>query len=101
MLNRHLCFVLMVAFALSGCQEEESLGALVLEQVLVGMEELSFSGNENDGMPIDRSITLVFSRPLNQASASGAISLAAANQPVNIDISFSNQGNSVIIFPAG
>src|SRR5690606_24667574 len=45
--------------------------------------------------------TLIFSRPVNQPTANAAISLSAQNQPVNIDISFSNQSNSVIIYPVG
>lgn len=98
---RYLFYSLIVISVLGSCKEEETLSMLRLEQVLVGMEELSLSGDENEGMPIDRSITLVFSRPLDQQSARTAISLSAKNQAVAIDIGFTNQGNSAVIYPVG
>ncbi len=101
MLNRYHYFFLIVAFAFSGCKEEESPSPLTLEQVLVGTEALDLSQQENKGMPIDRSITLVFSRPLNQQTAHAAISLTADNQPVPFDIGFTSQGSSVVIYPVG
>src|SRR5690606_38522748 len=101
MLNRRCRFLLLIfPFVLSGC-EKDRVDMLTLEQVLVGTEELNLDGAASDGMPVDRSITLLFSQTINPSTAGAGISLLAENQAVDMEISFSNQGNRVILYPVG
>lgn len=84
----------------AGCKKDP-VGKLTLEQVLVGTESLKLGGEANEGMPVDRSITLLFSQAIDQSTAATAVSLSAAGQPVNADIGFANQGRAVVIYPVG
>ncbi len=91
--------ILVVAF-LSGCKKDRA-GVLSLQEVSVGAEQLNLGGEANEGLPIDRSITLLFSQPVNQSTAASAITLSAAGQPVNADIGFASQGRAIVIYPVG
>ena len=77
------------------------MGTLALLQVLVGETELSLGGEISNDLPLDRSITLVFSQPVDQASAANAITLQADDHQVDFEISFFGEGSSVVIYPSG
>lgn len=101
MLSKYIYVLWVSVFLLAGCKKDRIVSSLILEQVLVGSDQLSLDGGANEGMLIDRSITLVFSQPVNQVTAAGAIALSAENQAVSFDIGFANQGRTVIIYPIG
>ena len=54
-----------------------------------------------ENLPADRSITLLFSAPIDKISAESAIVLKNDQQEVDITINFSGGDKTVIIFPAG
>lgn len=91
---------LLAAVLFLGCKKDR-IGTMVLEHVSVGGEQLKLDGEVNEGLPIDRSITLLFSQPVNQSTATSAVSLVADGQPVNADIGFASQGKAVVIYPVG
>lgn len=94
--------VLLIALAaVLGCEKEKtSIGPLELVQVFIGTTEINLTGPVSNDLPVDRSITLVFSSPLNQTSAINSIILQKDGQPVDIDINFSSD-KAVVIYPAG
>ena len=100
LLGRYVYVLLAATLVLAGCRKER-VSSLRLEQVLVGTEQLSLADGTNEQMPIDRSITLAFSQPVNQSTAAGAISLVTESGAVAMDIGFANQGRSVVIYPVG
>lgn len=82
--------------ALLGCDDDE-VGTLELRQVFVGSTEINLDGTST-GLPIDRSIALVFSHTLSQSIPTGAVALRGGAQ--DVDISTTVSGNSIIIFPS-
>jgi hypothetical protein len=91
----------VIGVLFSGCEKVETGNKRFdLAEVFVGSESLSLDGM-SEGLPIDRSITLVFSLALNQTSASGSIQVLKDQQPVNINITFPSGGQTVVIFPQG
>lgn len=107
--NRYIChimrysfisFLLIATVFFLGCKKDR-IGTLVLEQVSVGAEQLKQDGEANEGVPIDRSITLLFSQPVDQSTAMSAISLVAEGRTVNAEIGFASEGRAVVIYPAG
>ena len=89
LLGRYVYVLLAATLVLAGCRKER-VSSLRLEQVLVGTEQLSLADGTNEQMPIDRSITLAFSQPVNQSTAAGAISLVTESGAVAMDIGFAH-----------
>ena len=84
------------------CRKDEALNKpLLLLQAFAGSVALDLSGNTTEGIPGDRSITLVFSAPVNRSSATIGIQLLRGAQIVAADISFLADNRTVAIFPAG
>jgi hypothetical protein len=98
---RKILLLVTLVIGLLGCDKDETPGALRLEQVFVGTEEINLEGTINDDLPTDRSITLVFSSAVNQAASRSAISLTTDAQPVSIDVSFPSAGKTAVIYPSG
>ena len=84
------CFIL-------SCEKEEN-GNLSLLQVFVGTDKVNLEEPMSTGLPVDRSITLVFSVTLDETSALNSITLKKGANPVPIDINFVS-GNTVVIYP--
>lgn len=99
---KRIFFLIALAYLLTGCEKDEpgSDGALTLVQVFVGTTAIDLSNAISHDLPVDRSIALVFSLPLNQNTAVNSIRLTSDGQEVDTDISFSTQ-NTVVIYPSG
>jgi len=93
--------VCMILFA--GCNEQDEPDQLVeLIEVSVGSETLPLDGVITESLPVDQKITLDFSVPVDQASAAQAIRLLRSDgQPVDVNINFTAQDKTVVIFPIG
>lgn len=92
----------VVAFFISGCdKDEEPGGTLTLLQVFAGPTAINLDGPITGDIPRDRSLTIIFSSPVDQTSALNAVTLmeSGADQ-INIDVTFANE-NTVVIRPAG
>jgi hypothetical protein len=94
---------LLIAFiCLSGCEKDETdSGSLTLVHAFVGSVEISLDGPITSEVPIDQSITLVFSSSVKEPNSPNSIVLSKDGQPVNITNTFQPQDNSVVIFPDG
>lgn len=102
MLSRKVCLFVVLALLLFGCKKDtDNAGSLTLLRVLVGSTEINLEGEVSSDLPIDRSITLVFSQAINQSSARSAIALVGEGEAIDFSLSFSSQGSSVTIFPSG
>jgi hypothetical protein len=89
-------FLLLSVLWLSGCKEDEP-GELQLQRVFVGTIEINLEGAITTDLPVDRSITLIFSSPIKASNASSSIELLDNGLPVSTTINTSE--NSVTIFP--
>ncbi|GGG78948.1 hypothetical protein GCM10007415_08840 [Parapedobacter pyrenivorans] len=96
---RLVCFI-VVAYLLAGCKKNQ-VGTLTLSQVSVGEVTLALDGTVVDGLPLDRSITVVFSQPVDQSTANAAISLSHDGEPVAVSLAFLSGGASVVVHPSG
>jgi hypothetical protein len=96
---RQFLFLIISFFLLVRCDKEATVGHLELLHVFLGDDEISMQEPFSDNMPIDRPISLVFSRTVNQESAENAIKLLLQAQVISSQLTFS--GNTVIIHPAG
>ncbi len=97
---RILYFVVAVGLLL-GCKKDPNVGTLSLSRVSIGDVELSLDGAVTEDLPLDRSITLVFSQVVDQESAERAIQLKRSGEPVSISLSFLSGGSTVVIVPNG
>lgn len=92
----------ILSCSLPGCEKDEPAnGSLTLLKVFVGNDEINLKDPISNGLPVDRSITLVFSSPLNQSVAASSIQLKNDQQVIAGDISFLSQGATAVIYPAG
>jgi hypothetical protein len=93
-----LIYTLLSLFGLSGCVDNEP-SELILTRIFIGPTEINIEGAISTNLPIDRSITLIFSSPVKTNTAINSIALLADNQVVDATLNFSD--NSVTIFPSG
>ncbi len=95
------CLVAIACCLLAGCKKDRMVGTLTLLQASVGDTQLAIDGNTTEGLPIDRSITLVFSQAVTQASATAAITLSADGEAVAASLALLAGGSTVVIHPSG
>jgi hypothetical protein len=92
------CAVGLILCGLMGCESEET-GSLVLDRVFVGSVDISLDGSVSDDLPVDQSITLLFSKPLKNGDPSTMVALR--RDGVTVQTSANLNGNSIILFPDG
>ncbi len=83
------------------CEREEELVNPVLLHVTIGDEEIEIEGEMALGLPIDRSITLAFSQPLDQATVTQGISLLEGQEEVAINTNLNSNNSRVVINKVG
>lgn len=99
-MQKKLPFTILILFVLPFCFwrcEEEDVAALQLQKMFVGNSEINLTGDLSTNLPVDRSITVVFSAELKQSSTSALVVLKSSFGEVGAAITIS--GNSIIIFP--
>lgn len=101
MLHKPLQILCVIALLFVSCKKETVETELVLEEASVGEMQLDLQGGKNQGVLVDRAITLVFSSPVNPSSAREAITLKKGNVNTALDISFTNDNRTVLIYPTG
>jgi len=91
---------MLLAVCAAGCKKDR-MGTLSLLQASVGEVPLSLEGELVEGLPLDRSITLVFSQPVDQRVANGAIRLTQNGDPVPLSLAFLSDGSTIVVHPSG
>ncbi len=87
---------------ISACNRDDEADKLLrLTKIFVGNTEIDLSSGIAEGLPTDRSITLIFSARLRQSQSPDAIQLKIDQHTVNADISISSDGRTVSLFPGG
>ena len=96
-------FIFIVLGVLTAACDREDAGNRPLEllQAFVGNTGLDISGSITEGLPLDRSITLAFSAPVDEAAATNSIQLTTDQGTVGTSMSFSGDGRTVVVFPVG
>lgn len=93
---------LLFCFLAVGCDKDEpGRGTLELVQVFVGSTEINLEEPMSGNLPRDQAVVLMFSLPVDRATAPGAISLKADGLVVDTDMVFSSQDKAVALFPSG
>ena len=93
-------FLGFLSFSLASCKKEESPKPdLGVTAIYVGTTSINLSGNPTDGLPIDQTITVVFSAAVETNSANTSIVLKQAAQPVDVDISYFSGNTTVVLQP--
>src|SRR5688572_22708464 len=100
---RKILLFLTVAFFLPGCEKDETgTGTLELLSVFLGTTAITIDGPVTSDLPLDRTLSVAFSSPLDQTSAETAILLKkSGGSAVDVDLSFSNADKTIVIRPAG
>lgn len=88
--------IVLLLSVLCGCDEDE-VGTLQLQKAFVGTVEINIDGTVSNNLPIDRSISLVFSAPVKSGSSANLVILKTNGAEVGTATTIS--GNSIIIFP--
>ena len=98
---KKIFFAALLFLCVFRCDKNETDNkTLQLLQAFVGTTPIDLKGI-TEGLPVDRSITLNFSAPANQAAAMSAIQLRAGQQSVSMDINFLTEGRTIAIYPHG
>jgi hypothetical protein len=87
---------LLLFTILSGCEKDEP-DELKLLSAFIGNTELDLSGSISTNLPLDRSITLIFSSPPDPGTVDNSVSLNANGIATVTTMSIS--GSSILIFP--
>jgi hypothetical protein len=101
MVLKRIVFFVLLSCGFMHCKQDDPAPDINLISVFIGSDEISREGTISTDQPIDRSITLVFSSPVNQSTASTAITLEKDDQEIPIDIGFLTDGSTVVIYPSG
>ncbi len=101
--SKFIFFILCLGILLPGCdKDEETPGALEVLQVFAGTTEISVDGTLTEDVPVDRSLTVVFSAALDVSAASSEIALKKNGlDRVDFDLTFTSAGKTAVIHPAG
>lgn len=85
-----------------GCEKDEpGTSTLELLNVFLGTTAVNLNGTITSDLPLDRTLSVAFSSPLNQTSAETSISLKkSSGSVVDMDLSFSND-KTIVIRPVG
>lgn len=96
-------FISLFSFLLlPGCKKNEPVNpslTLQLSSINVGTTSISLSGTPSTGLPIDETIALVFSAPVDITSVSSSVSLLNGTQPVAVDFSFQDSNRKITLLP--
>jgi hypothetical protein len=91
--------ILLILCPIIGCDDSNpSSEPLTLLRAYAGATELSLNGT-NENIPVDQSLSFVFSKPLNTSTASGAVTVTAGTS-INFTVSFSAQNTTLVIHPS-
>jgi hypothetical protein len=92
-----LLYILLIT-SLLGCKSDEpSAEALQLESAFAGSLQLNLTGDITASIPVDRSISLLFSTALDPATTAKGIKLLAGTQEITKTVSLSAQGKSALL----
>lgn len=98
---KRIFWLAILTSLLPACEKEESQNkTLELLHAFVGSTEISLSGI-TDNLPVDRTISLTFSRPVKPSSVDGSVTLKKGGQVVSATINLTSQNTTVAIFPSG
>lgn len=92
-----ICFLLPI---LAGCDDDEPKATLALESAFVGNTAIDLAGGTSKDLPVDASITLNFSAPVDESTATSGIQLAAGSEVVPAQVNVSG-GSSLVVHPTG
>lgn len=95
---KKLLLVSIFLLTLAGCNSDENTGSLQLLRIFIGNTEIALDENTSTGLPVDRSISVIFSTALNPSSIAG-ITLKSGTTDIATDVSLSSNGTTVIIYP--
>lgn len=94
---------ILFLFVFIGCGDDDPSGKKTLDllHVFVGNTEINLSGPMTEGVPIDRSISLVFSSAVDASSARQGVQLLSGQEEVQAEITMAADNHSVTIIPDG
>lgn len=98
---KKLLLFVSALFFISCNENETEVTALNLEKVEIGDIQINLTGDVSENLPVDRTITLGFSGPLDPSSAANSISLFEKDQAVDITTSLNSGNKNLVIFPVG
>lgn len=100
---KQLKFFIVLIFVLISCGERgEDVPAFSLLKVEVGTIEINFEQPYSEDLPLDRPITLYFSRPVDEGVLNQGIILSRLNgNQVNVNFALSSDKTNVILRPIG
>lgn len=87
-----LAFLISVGSCSDSGGEEEVLN---IDSIFLGSQELDISQSTFDEMPIDLTLDIIFSAPVDVNSANSAISLTNDGNTIDISLNFSNGNQNV------
>lgn len=94
------CSLLLLSITSCG-DDDSSAGSFALKSAFAGSVQLNIDGETTDGVPVDRTITLIFSAPLDASTTDAGITLQTNGQSVNKTISLSSQNTSASLSTTG
>ncbi|WP_286748001.1 glucoamylase family protein, partial [Roseivirga sp. UBA1976] len=96
----HYLLSLVFLSMLACSKDEPGAEPLVLKNAFAGDLELS-TGSVTEGVPVDRTISLVFSAALDESTTQSGILLSENDNEVSKTISLSSQGKSALLLVNG
>jgi hypothetical protein len=92
----------LLLFFITSCGDDDpSAGSFELKRAFAGSVQLNIDGEATEGVSVDRTITLIFSAPLDASTTEAGITLQTNGQSVNKTISLSSQNTSASLSTAG
>ena len=95
----NILVVFYFIFFLSGCKKDDENTPLTLNKMFIGTTEVDLAGTDT-GLPIDRSIVLVFSTPVNENTIEQSIQLSSDKGLKGVNISL-DDGKNLALSPIG
>ncbi|MCB0633221.1 MAG: glucoamylase family protein [Saprospiraceae bacterium] len=100
-LFRSILTLLTLMLFIWGCKKDNGGDEnFLLDSAFVGNRQLALIGQTISDFPIDLSIELVFTVPVDQATAANAISLEKSGAEVPVSLQFANGDRNIRVIPA-
>jgi hypothetical protein len=96
-----LVFFAIVGFFLSCKKNIIETDPLIILRVVSGTMEINIDGQISEDVPVDRSLLLEFSKPVDPSTASNSIVLKNETGKVEFNLTFFTDNKKVAIYPVG
>jgi hypothetical protein len=99
--RKFFCLYILLLFLFSCNKDDDASGDFQLVSIFLGESQVNLTEPMSIDMPVDRSISIVFSIAVDASTVDNSITLSGNNQSVPLQFNVASNGKSVTAYPQG